>query len=176
MALGTACATPVKEQPVVEAVNPYAREEFRTPEAPVPESRRYDLKPQRAWTSEFESPALVMGDQVYVEGPKGLLDHFSTRIADEFHFSDTKTLPEGFRQVFTVRDEQAGVEIRAYLDELEIVVFKELIVLERPGDLDVRVSVSGDAYWRSAATSEERRAAQLVFIGKVGTAQASAPR
>lgn len=122
-------------------------------------------EPPRPWTARFRSPTLLVADRAYLEGPRGLLEHLATRSEDDFHSYVAKAVPEGFRQEFKVLRPEAEVELRAYLDAFEIVVFEELIVLERPGQVDVLLRVSGDAYWRDGATGEERRGAQMEFVG-----------
>ncbi len=124
-----------------------------------------DPQVPRPWTARFRSPALLVADRAYIEGPKGLLDHLACRSEDGFHSYEAETLPEGFKQSFRVLNQAAGVELRAYLDGFSIVAFHELIVLERPGELPVRVVLSGDAYMRDGTTGKERRGSQLEIVG-----------
>lgn len=150
-----ACTAPTREaQP--PTVDPAAE-----PEVPDPLVRR-------PWTTSFQEPALLFADRVRIEGPRGLLDHFAARTVDEYHGYDAETRPEGFVQSFTVSRPEAGVELRAYLDALELVVLEALVVVERPGDLDVSVVAEGDVYWRETASGREQRAARLVLEGGVG--------
>ncbi len=154
MALLTACGAPVKEQA------PESPPDIFTIEPPPPEP-----VPQ-PWTKSFQASALLIADEIRIEGPKGLLDHVATRIEPEHHVYEVDTLPAGFQQVFRPRDEAAGFEMRAYLDALEVVAFKRLVLLERPGDAEVVVQAAGDAYWRDASTGQERRGALLRFVGE----------
>lgn len=123
-------------------------------------------EPPRPWTSSFERSALLVADEVRVEGPKGLLDHIATRIEPEHHVYGVETVAEGFRQTFTPRDPNAGIEMRAYLDGLELVAVRRLVLLERPGDVDVVVQGTGDAYWRETASGREQRGDVLRFVGE----------
>ena len=45
---------------------------------------------------------------------------------------------------------------------------RELVVVERPGELDVTVVAEGEVYWRETASGRERRAASLTLEGPVG--------
>jgi hypothetical protein len=118
------------------------------------------------WTRSFEASALLIADEVRIEGPRGLMDHIATRIEPEYHSYSATTLPEGFQQVFETREEGRGMDLRAYLDGLEVVAFERLVLLERPGDVPVVVEALGEAFWREAATGREQRAATLRFEGR----------
>lgn len=125
-------------------------------------------EPPKPWTSQFRAPSLLVADRVFIEGPQGLLDHFASRSEDGFHSYEAETLPEGFKQSFKVLRPGSGVELRAYLDNFEVVVFRELVVIERPGEMDVRLEASGDAYWRDTSSGDERRGPRLEFVGVIG--------
>lgn len=127
----------------------------------------------RPWTVAFRSPALIVAEKVHIEGPRGLLDHVATRAEDGFHSYVAETLPEGFQQRFEVLRPETGVELRAWLDNYEIVVLRELVLLERPGDVEVSLRAEGDAYWRDLAGDAERRGPLLRFTGQVQ--ESSAP-
>jgi hypothetical protein len=132
----------------------------------------------RPWTPAFRSAALIVADVVHIEGPRGLLDHVATRAEDGFHVYEAETVPEGFRQRFEVSRPSAGVELRAWLDNNEIVVLRELVVLERPGDVDVLLRATGDAYWRDLSSGAERRGPELRFTGAIedpGTEESASP-
>ncbi len=119
----------------------------------------------RPWTDTFRSPALLIADEVRIAGPKGLLDHIATRIEPDFHTYDAETVSEGFRQTFEPRDASAGIDIRAYFDALEVVALKRLVLLERPGEVDVVVQAAGDAFWRESASGREKRGSILRLVG-----------
>ncbi|MFT7486327.1 MAG: hypothetical protein ACI9F9_002182 [Candidatus Paceibacteria bacterium] len=129
----------------------------------------------RAWTTAFREPALLFADQVYIEGPRGLLDHFAARVEDGFHSYQAETLPEGFKQTFRVIDSGGDVELRGYLDAFELVVIQKLEVIEKPGKLDVLVRATGNVYWRDSATGRDHRATQLSFDGPIGAPVAIEP-
>jgi hypothetical protein len=151
LALGACVAVDEEVEPTQAEVKP----ELREPPAPRP------------WTTDFREPGLLIANKVYIEGPKGLLDHVATRTVDEFHSYEAKTLPEGFRQTFRVLRPEAGVELRTYLDALEVVIFNELILIEKPGKIDVTVRGQGDAYWRDPVSGEEKRSFEISLKGAV---------
>lgn len=122
---------------------------------------------RKPWTTTFTEPALLFANTVHIEGPRGLMDHFAARTVDEYHSYAAETLPEGFRQVYRVERPESGVELRAYLDALEIVVIDKLVVLERPGEHDVLVRAEGEVFWRETNSGREQRAAQLSLSGPV---------
>ncbi len=141
-----------------------------TDEQGEPTSAVVDSAPRKApvarpWTQDFREPAMLIANNVYIEGPQGLLDHIATRSLDEFHSYEAKTLPEGFCQTFKVLRPEAGVELRSYLDALELVIFNELIVIEKPGRLNVLVRAQGDAYWRDPVSGKEKRSFEINLEG-----------
>ncbi|MDP6539584.1 MAG: hypothetical protein QF903_11415 [Planctomycetota bacterium] len=117
------------------------------------------------WPDTFTEPAVLIADDVRIEGPRGLLDHFAVRVEERFHVRTEKTTPDGYLQRVTVRSDGVQAEIRAWLDELEIVALRSLTALERPGEADLFVGAGGDAYWRSAADGRERRGELLHLAG-----------
>lgn len=141
-------------------------DDIETPDSPEAQVER-EPEPPAPWTEHFRQSTLAMADRVFIEGPKGLLDHLATRSEDGFHSYEAETLPAGFQQTFKVIRPEAGVELRAYLDGYEIVAFQELVVIERPGELDVRVHLSGDAFLRESDSGVERRGPQLEIVGKI---------
>lgn len=135
-------------------------------EATGPPEVAPEIEPERPWTETFRSPAMLIADEIRVEGPKGLLDHIATRVEPDHHTYDAKTLPEGFCQTFELRRRGSGVEIRAYLDAFELVSMGRLILLERPGEVEVVVQARGDAYWHDNQTGAEQRGPLLTFRGE----------
>jgi len=128
---------------------------------PAENAARADLP----WTLEFmESAVLVAGD-VRIEGPPGLLDHFAQLQDPDVHTYRVRTLPEGLLQETTVEQLGSVFPIRCNLDNLNIVAERRLTVLERPGEVPVRVLASGDAYWKRTNSDNERRGEQLELIG-----------
>jgi len=133
------------------------------PDAPRPQ----DLALARPWCEDFLQPAGLVADTVTIEGPPGLLEHVATSIDPQHHTQNVETVPEGLRQTFEARVPNSQVEIRAWLDQLEIATLQRLVVLERPGGREIIVRATGDAWWKEIEGPGQRRAAQLELRGLV---------
>ncbi len=126
----------------------------------------------RAWTDSFGRAALLVADQLAIEGPKGLLDHIALRQDPEHLDYLVETVPEGFRQVLTKKPGVDYIEIQAGLDAWEMVALERVMVIERPGDLPVRIVAVGNVWWRSTdpegplTGQDELRGARLEFLGE----------
>jgi hypothetical protein len=120
-----------------------------TPEEPEPGSAGVEVPALRPWPRTFQRSALLVADRVVIEGPKGLLDHVALSQDPDVVDYVVETLPEGFRQVVSKRSDVGFVEIKAALDALEITALESVMVLERPGDVPVRVIAVGGVWWRS---------------------------
>ena len=116
------------------------------------------------WTSAFLEPAWLLADTVHIEGPPGLIEHFVGRY-EEGISTDVKTLPEGLRQTYEVMG-QLPIEVRAQLDQLTIAAMRKIVVLERPGPVDVVVEARGDVVYVDP-TGRERREAVVRLVGKL---------
>lgn len=144
----------------------------------VPVEERTSLRAAQAagtslpWTSDFQNPALLVADEVHVEGPSGLLEHFALRVEPAFHERNEETTSAGYLQT-VVAQADAPVEIRGYLDRLELAAIRRLTVLERPGDVDVIVEARGDVYWVRTDSGEEQRVPTLRLAGRRPPAIAS---
>lgn len=114
------------------------------------------------WTDVFLVDGLLVASEVRIEGPPGLIAHFVGRV-EEGIATEVKTLPEGLRQTYTV-EAGARIEVRAQLDRLQIVAERRIVVLERPGPVDVVVEARGDVYHRDDQ-GRERRGAHLRLVG-----------
>lgn len=123
--------------------------------------------PTRAWTSAFQRPAVLVADEIFIEGPPDLVDHVALRQDDESTIYATKTVPEGLRQELAARPE-LGVEVRAQLDAWSLAALRRITVLARPGEGPVTVRARGSAFWAAADGSGERRENELVFQGSHG--------
>jgi hypothetical protein len=129
--------------------------------------------PPLPWPGRFERSALLVADQIAIEGPKGLLDHVALGQDDLLLDYDVETLPEGFRQLLTRKPGVEYAEIRAGIDAWEITALDRILVIERPGevgDRPIRVVASGAVWWRSLdqrgpldGGPVERRAERLEF-------------
>jgi hypothetical protein len=120
--------------------------------------------PARAWTAAFQHGAVLVADEIVIEGPSDLIDHVVLRQDEETAAYTTKTIPAGLWQELSARPEM-GVEVRAQLDAWSLAAFKRITVLQRPGEVPVTVRASGRAFWSADDGSGERRAETLAFQG-----------
>jgi hypothetical protein len=141
-----------------------------SPYAPAPDPsapRPTDGTVSAPWTSEFNKPAMLVADDIQVEGPRGLLEHIAVRVIPENHDQVQKTIPAGFLQQVTVKAGATDGEIKAQLDNLSIVATRRLSVLERPGNVDVVVQARGEAFWKDLGTKQEKRSEAMRFQGTI---------
>lgn len=132
-------------------------------------TRAEEAAAQGPWTARFYDPVLLVADDVFIEGPKGLLAHLAIRQDEGRVLFVQRTIPEGLLQQALVAEGLEGVEIRAQLDGVEIVALKRLRALERPGDVPVRLEANGEVLWRPLQGEEpERRAARIEIVGDDG--------
>jgi hypothetical protein len=101
------------------------------------------------WTPSFTRGALLIADEIRVEGPVGLLEHIATRVIEPHHRQAVETLPEGFQQLVEVVDPASGIEIRSHLDSMQIVAVRRITILERPGDVRVTIKAVGRVYYKA---------------------------
>lgn len=123
--------------------------------------------PPRVWTLAFLREAVLVADQIVIEGPFDLIDHVALRQDEQTSAYSTKTIPEGLLQELSTRPD-VGLEVRGQLDAWSLAAFQKITVLQRPGDVPVTVRALGNAYWAAADGSGERRQDQLVFQGLPG--------
>jgi hypothetical protein len=117
------------------------------------------------WTQEFTELAVLVASEVRIEGPPGLREHFVQNQDSENHTYRVRTVPEGLMQETAVKELGSVFPIRCNLDSLTIVAERSLTVLERPGEVPVRVFARGDAYWKRTNSENERRGEELELIG-----------
>jgi hypothetical protein len=129
------------------------------PPRPVPV-----LGESRPWTDAFLTEAVLIADEVRIEGPEDLLEHVAIRQDPEALQFATATTSEGLRQEVAAQEGFERVEIRCQLDAWTIVALRKLVVLQRPGEAPVRVIAAGDAAW-VPVTGEEQRGPRLEFRG-----------
>ena len=123
--------------------------------------------PARPWTGAFLREAVLVAEEIVIEGPSDLIDHVVLRQDEETTVYTTKTIPAGLWQELAARPEM-GVEVRAQLDAWSLAAFRRITVLQRPGDVPVTVRAVGRAFWSAADGSDERRAENLAFQGLHG--------
>lgn len=123
------------------------------------------FEPSMPWTTEFLETSVLMAEEIHLEGPSGLLRHFAARVEEPYHERHEETLPEGYQQTFTLSEGTGLVEMRGYLDRLELVATKRMTVLERPGDVDVVVEARGDVFYSCPETQRTERGNALRLVG-----------
>jgi len=146
-----ACATPAPRAPA---------------RATAAESTAAEAPPPAPWTDAFMQEAGLVAAEVRIEGPPALREHLAIGQDPEHHTYSVKTVPDGLRQETRVRPEFAGdYPVRCQIDNLSVLAERAVIVLERPADVPVRISASGDAFWHDVQTGEERRGENLELRG-----------
>ncbi len=109
---------------------------------------------------------MLIADQILVEGPADLLEHIAIRQEPELFDYKTTTTNAGLRQEISIKEGEGGAEIRAQLDAWSLCALRELVVLQRPGEVPVRVLAAGNAAWIPVSAGlAERRAERLEFQG-----------
>jgi len=121
--------------------------------------------PPKPWTKRFLEPGVLVADEIRIEGPAPLIEHVVTRPEPEVHDFQVQTIPAGFQQTITVRT--PGAEIRAQVDQLAISALRRLVILERPGQVDVLVIAAGDVYWKDGPKADPQRSQSLRIEGPI---------
>jgi hypothetical protein len=129
----------------------------------LPERRPPSARPP--WTSTFLRPAMLVAEDVTIEGPDDLTDHVAVLQDPENLVYEVRTTERGLEQTTRVKP-QRRAEIRAQLDALQIVALRRLRVLSRPGDVPVRLRANGEVWWRLEDGSDEKRAPSLELVGR----------
>jgi hypothetical protein len=119
---------------------------------------------ERPWTDAFLSEAVLVADEVRIEGPLDLLEHVAIRQDPEALDYRTETTTEGLRQDVMPKEGMQLAEIRCQLDAWTIVALRRLIVLQRPGEAPVRIVASGDVALMPVGGAETR-SPRLEFRG-----------
>ena len=121
--------------------------------------------PPKPWTERFLAAGVLVADEIRIEGPAPLLEHVVTRPEAGLHDVQVQTIPAGFQQTITVRT--AGAEIRAQIDAVAVSALRRLVILERPGNVDVLVIAAGDVFWKDGPNAEPTRAQSLRIEGPI---------
>ncbi|MBI5431404.1 MAG: hypothetical protein HZA52_01100 [Planctomycetes bacterium] len=157
LALAAGCSSP-KESEASGARAPAAAEDSR----PIKKKQ-----PDKPWTTAFSEKAALVGDEVTIEGPPGLLAHVLVLQNSEFFTHDERATPDGFLQLTAVRPDVGGAPpIRLRIDAWTIDALVSVRVLERPGEGPVIVQVSGEAWYKPLVGDAEQRSAVLRFVGQ----------
>ncbi len=120
-----------------------------------------------AWRTAFDEVAVMIADVVHIEGPKGLVDHIATRPVAGHHVQNLETFPKGFLHTIVALEPGVSLEIQAALDQLQIAALRQLTILERPGDLPVTVSATGNVFYQRSGEAEAQRGPSLKLVGPI---------
>lgn len=135
-------------------------------DASVPAAPR-KVEPPR-WTDRFlGAERVLVAEDVRIEGPQGLLDHAVTGSVESSHDVEHKTLPQGYQVTIVQREGVPPAEIRAQLDQLTIVATRRLVLLERPGPVDVVLTANGDVFFKDGPVAPDVRQPALRIEGRI---------
>ena len=133
-------------------------------EPAIPPPPRLTTEP---WTDDFESSALLLADRIEIAGPDRIAERF-VAIQDSENVSiEIETTPQGLRQVYRVTG--TGAHARGQLDGWEVHATRVLVVLQQPGEVDVAIRATGNAFFQAVGEppSEPVRGPVLEFEGTV---------
>jgi len=152
------CGTPREKSKSSDAFAP-------APDPNAPPPRDLVAAKPKPWTKRFLEAGVLVADEIRIEGPAPLIEHVVTRPETGLHVVDVKTIPAGFQQTITVST--PGAEIRAQIDQLAISAMRRLVILERPGPVDVLVIAAGDVFWTDGPKAEPVRTQSLRIEGPI---------
>jgi hypothetical protein len=122
--------------------------------------------PERAWTARFQDEAVLVADEIAIEGPHDLIDHVVLSQDPETSSYLSKTIPEGLFQELSAKPEM-GTPVQAQLDGWRLAAARRITVLQRPGNVSVVVRARGRAYFASTGVGAgEQRKDELSFVGE----------
>lgn len=163
LSLALACASTNEnmEQPEQNQAEPQLSLEQRSAEVPrTPQANRV-----RPWTGRFQNESVLLADEIHIEGPKGLLEHVVS-VQDPARVEYVvKTTPSGLRQTTRLREDGQPAQIDAQIDAWRLVAFRRLVVLEKPGDVPVRLRGVGRAIHRDGDTGARTEQNVLEYVG-----------
>jgi len=127
-----------------------------------------DITPPVAqpWTDAFTKKAVLFADVIEIEGPAGMIKHAGVRIEPDIHDAHLRTTPKGLLQEVSLKP-GAGAEVRAILDNWELVAFQRITILERVGPGDVELRARGQARFVDQTSGQEQNGETLQFEGKI---------
>ena len=118
------------------------------------------------WTEDFEASALLLADEIVIEGPPGLIGHVAVRQNPQWFDYEIKTVAEGLLQVTTPKLGGPGEPVAAQLDGLKLFAVVRLRILERPNEIPVTVHARGEALWQDEQSGAQRRENEIVLTGR----------
>lgn len=84
------------------------------------------------WTDAFIGSATILADVIEIEGPAGIRSHCVAQQDSENVDYELATTNEGLQQTYALKPGAGGAELRAWLDNWNLVALERLVVLERP--------------------------------------------
>jgi hypothetical protein len=155
--LSAACVTTSEKPP--PAADPAREPQELESVAPPP--------PELPWPSTFLDESILMAEVVRIEGPPRLRDHLALMQDKDHHELEVTAIATGLLQRTSVREDiEYHAPIRCQLDRLTILAERELLVLERPGEVPVSITAEGDAFYKLTGAAEEQRGARLTIVGR----------
>jgi hypothetical protein len=93
------------------------------------------------WTDAFIGQATILADVIEIEGPAGIRTHCVARQDSENVDYDLATTDRGLVQTYALKPGAGGAELRAWLDNWNLVALERIVVIELPsrgGEVVVR--------------------------------------
>ncbi len=111
---------------------------------------------KRPWSKTFMTKGVLVADEVKIIGPEGLYEHLVVKQEPDFHVHTLRTTSEGLQTEIVPKEGVEGVEIRVYLDNLNIAAMRRVYVLERPGVTALVLEASGQAMLQMEGQPQQR--------------------
>ena len=144
-----------------------SRDESSTGESSAEAPARPMPEAMLPWTDAFQKSAVLLANDVRVEGPTGLIARIATVSNPDELDRIEKATPDGYLVTIQAKPEVYGVEIKAQLDRLTIVALQHLTMLERPGAKSVVVDAKGEVFWQELETKAEKHVPAMRLEGKI---------
>ncbi|MEO0651724.1 MAG: hypothetical protein AAFZ65_13695 [Planctomycetota bacterium] len=118
------------------------------------------------WTDAFVQEAVLIADRIEIRGPDRIADQLVAHQDPASIAFASATTSEGL--VHTYRAIAPRARAAAQLDQWQLVALRELVVVQEPGEVDVRIRALGQAFFQVVGETDERRGPELTFRGVVG--------
>lgn len=117
------------------------------------------------WTDAFETESVLIADRIEIRGPDRIADRLVAQQDPKTIAFRSETTPAGLAQSYRVIEPPA--QAVAQLDQWRIVATRELIVVQEPGEVDVRIRAQGQAFFQAVGEESGERGPELTFHGAV---------
>jgi hypothetical protein len=99
------------------------------------------------WTDAFTGEATIVADVIEIEGPAGIRTHCVARQDPDFVDYDLATNERGLVQTYALKPGAGGSELRAWLDNWNLVALERIVVVELPSrGGEVVIRARGDVF------------------------------